>query len=705
MDWALEDKAYKQGLGMALETRRIDKVTEFIMKSENLSEMLEYAQLSAMTLLTSKAFRERALVEIHISVKDVNLSALAQCYFILGEPEEAMKFDSRMDIHATSMGHPFASTGGQDPEGSSGAWGEGPVDNESQHFCNALLSSPLLKIKEPAPPPAPAVEGAEAPEAPAEPVPEGPEMSEQEKEDLTLLRKILSGRSSIDLQMEFLYRNNRSDLLLLDTIKNSIDAKNSITHNATVMAHGLMQCGTTSDVFLRKNLEWLAKASNWAKFSATASLGVIHKGHIKESRSILSTYLPQQGGTRGSPYSEGGALYGMGLIHANHYDQDTKAYLLEQLHNAQATEVLQHGACLGIGLLCMATADERIYDELTQTLYTDTAVAGEAAAYAIGLVMVGSASQKAIDEPISYPCHHICVFVSIVTARKHAASAASELQAVRFHGAVVCKTAERYSCTTDVTCPQRQCLGAVRGFTLPRPCADSVVPSVSEDSYGDGGDVSACTFKIFQAFRSTCFQLLKSLKASTDSLGYMPDGPWASCLEQAVKYEEKNKVWMLDPRFLSRKTTPQGPAGQVVELFAERVVETQIHLEDCLQSIEARQDSPLQRVEKLASSLQELMLSRKTLRAYAHDTQHEKIIRACALALAMMMFRKEEEAEPLIQEMLLDKDAILRYGGCFAIALAYVGTSQNAAIRKLLHISVSDVSDDVRRAAVMAPLP
>lgn len=59
--------------------------------------------------------------------------------------------------------------------------------------------------------------------------------------------------------------------------------------------------------------------------------------------------------------------------------------------------------------------------------------------------------------------------------------------------------------------------------------------------------------------------------------------------------------------------------------------------------------------------------------------------------------------------MLLDKDAILRYGGCFAIALAYVGspgnliaqgksqrgflpevgTSQNAAIRKLLHISVA----------------
>jgi len=178
----------------------------------------------------------------------------------------------------------------------------------------------------------------------------------------------------------------------------------------------------------------------------------------------------------------------MGLIHAGHYDQETKGYLVEQLHNAQATEVLQHGACLGIGLLCMATADERIYDELTQTLYTDTAVAGEAAAYAIGLVMVGSASEKAISE----------------------------------------------------------------------------------------------------------------------------------------------------------------------------------------------------------------------LLAYAHDTQHEKIIRACALALAMMMFRKEEEAEPLISQMLLDKDAILRYGACFTIAMAYVGTSHSAAIRKLLHISVSDVNDDVRRAAVIS---
>jgi hypothetical protein len=38
----------------------------------------------------------------------------------------------------------------------------------------------------------------------------------------------------------------------------------------------------------------------------------------------------------------------------------------------------------------------------------------------------------------------------------------------------------------------------------------------------------------------------------------------------------------------------------------------------------------------------------------------------------------------------------------YTIALAYCGTASNKAIRRLLHVAVSDVSDDVRRAAVTA---
>jgi 26S proteasome regulatory subunit N2 len=37
----------------------------------------------------------------------------------------------------------------------------------------------------------------------------------------------------------------------------------------------------------------------------------------------------------------------------------------------------------------------------------------------------------------------------------------------------------------------------------------------------------------------------------------------------------------------------------------------------------------------------------------------------------------------------------------FVMGMAYRGTANNSVIQKLLHFAVSDVSDDVRRAAVL----
>ena len=42
-------------------------------------------------------------------------------------------------------------------------------------------------------------------------------------------------------------------------------------------------------------------------------------------------------------------------------------------------QVIQHGACLGLGLAALGTADENIFDDIKPVLYTDSAVAGEAA--------------------------------------------------------------------------------------------------------------------------------------------------------------------------------------------------------------------------------------------------------------------------------------------------------------------------------------
>ena len=89
------------------------------------------------------------------------------------------------------------------------------------------------------------------------------------------------------------------------------------------------------------------------------------------------------------------------------------------------------------------------------------------------------------------------------------------------------------------------------------------------------------------------------------------------------------------------------------------------------------------------------------LLSYTHETQHEKIILGISMGLALMMYGQEEGAETLIEQMTMDQDPILRYAGMFVIGLAYAGTDNNSAIQKLLHFAVSDVSDDVRRAAVL----
>ena len=85
---------------------------------------------------------------------------------------------------------------------------------------------------------------------------------------------------------------------------------------------------------------------------------------------------------------------------------------------------------------------------------------------------------------------------------------------------------------------------------------------------------------------------------------------------------------------------------------------------------------------------------------YARESQHEKILRGLAVGLALTLYGRLEEADHCIGELARDKDPILRWAAALSIAAAYAGTANNAAVRQLLHMAVSDVADDVRRAAV-----
>ncbi|CAM8903056.1 unnamed protein product [Rhodiola kirilowii] len=491
----IADGRYQQAMGMAIECRRLDKLEEAITRSDNVQGTLSYCINVSHSFVNRREYRHevlRLLVKVYEKLSSPDYLSICQCLMFLDEPngvasilEKLLRSENKDDaLMAFQIAFDL-------------------VENEHQAF--------LLKVRDHLPIPK-QQESVPVTIASTEPISfqDGdPAVSDDVQmtdgtvgnsnssitvdpadtlygERLDKIKGILSGETSIKLTLQFLYSHNKSDLLILKTIKQSVEMRNSVCHSATIYSNAIMHAGTTVDTFLRENLDWLSRASNWAKFSATAGLGVIHRGHLQQGRSLMAPYLPQGGAGGGaSPFSEGGALYALGLIHANH-GENIKQFLRDSLRSTDI-EVIQHGACLGLGLAALGTADDDTYDDIKNVLYTDSAVAGEAAGISMGLLMVGTASEK-----------------------------------------------------------------------------------VSE------------------------------------------------------------------------------------------------------------------------------------MLAYAHETQHEKIIRGLALGIALTVYGREEEADTLIEQMVRDQDPILRYGGMYALALAYSGTANNKAIRQLLHFAVSDVSDDVRRTAVLA---
>ncbi|KAG2199130.1 hypothetical protein INT47_009869 [Mucor saturninus] len=450
-----EDCEYEQAIGIALESRRLDVVKSIIQKGDA-SKLLTYVLDVCMTLVQNLEFRNevlRLLVELYKTLENPDYISISQCLVHLNDPTScADMLKSLVEKKNELMAYQISF----DLE-----------ENATQEFLSKV--SQVLPVE-----PVVIEENADSAE----------EKKPKNDTPFKKIKSILSGEESIRLHLEFLYRNNHTDLLILKNTKNALESRNSIYHSAVTFANAFMQAGTTSDEFLRQNLDWLSRATNWSKFSATAALGVIHKGQLAQSMNLLAPYLPQEGVSGNSSYSEGGSLYALGLINANH-GAEVLNFLKTALKDT-SDDVIQHGACLGLGVAGMATANEEIYEDLKNVLFGDNAVAGEAAGLSMGLIMLGTGNEEAIEEMLQY----------------------------------------------------------------------------------------------------------------------------------------------------------------------------------------------------------------------AHETQHEKIIRGLAIGMPFIMYGKEEQADDLIKKLLEDKDPVLRYGGIYTIAMAYSGTGNNKAIRRLLHVAVSDVNDDVRRAAV-----
>lgn len=312
----LDDHKYKQAIGIALETRRLDVFQKTILESNDVPGMLAYSLKVCMSLMQNKQFRNkvlRVLVKIYMNLEKPDFINVCQCLIFLDDPqavsdilEKLVKEENLLMAYQICFDL---------------------YESASQQFLSSVIQN-LRTVGAPIPSVPGSTNTGTVPGAAKESEPmetedkptsttssKSTDSSPEPKDQISKMIKILSGEMAIELHLQFLIRNNNTDLMILKNTKDAV--RNSVCHTATVIANSFMHCGTTSDQFLRDNLEWLARATNWAKFTATASLGVIHKGHEKEALQLMATYLPKDT-SPGSAYQEGGGLYALGLIHANH---------------------------------------------------------------------------------------------------------------------------------------------------------------------------------------------------------------------------------------------------------------------------------------------------------------------------------------------------------------------------------------------------
>lgn len=218
----------------------------------------------------------------------------------------------------------------------------------------------------------------------------------------TDITNILQRKLLLNLYLQFLFDRNHCDLSILIALKeeNRFDTSRSIVHTSVVLAYALMYAGTADDNFYRSNTSWFTNAKKWTQFTTAAAIGAIHLGHLSDALKILCSFLK----TEAPEYVFGGALYALGLIYSNYnWEQKVIDIVISSLNEPRQegesiSPVIQHGACLALGLISMGSRKTDQYAQLRKVLLQDRPEPGETAGYAMGMVMLGLGQSEIVDD-------------------------------------------------------------------------------------------------------------------------------------------------------------------------------------------------------------------------------------------------------------------------------------------------------------------
>ena len=438
-----------QAIGFCIESYDLDRLTKVIENSSNPTESLNFVYELSQIFVDNKEYNEILLSQIlklYLKYAKENYMQITNCQFLLNNLEALA--NTLMNIISEGTDVTIAYQICFDL-----------YENQNPAYLKTLKNKLTGKQSE-------------------KPV---------DKKQYETLISILSGNEQRRIIKKVLSKYNHSEKKTMEKLIESSEKQGNIVQLGVILAHSFLNSHTGDESFMKDNMPFISKATNWARFTTAASLGVVHMGNTEKGLEKMKDFCT--GGAQASSiYTAGGGYYGVGLIYAGTGDEGAIKFLNDALNKpSNNKEPCQHGIYLGLGLVAMGSGDAGLYERIRDGIYTDDAIIGEAASYAIGLLMAGTKDEQAIED----------------------------------------------------------------------------------------------------------------------------------------------------------------------------------------------------------------------LLRYVHDTQHEKIIRAIALALSLIVYGVAEKADTLIEQLIREKDPILRYGAMYCIGMAYAGTSNSKMLEKLIKFSVSDVSDDVRRAALI----
>jgi len=240
----LDDEDYKLGLKLALKTKRMDMFNKCIKSVDNINEMLLYAKQVTMCTFENRSFRTTVLLSlVSFYRKQSDFISLSQCFISLNDPKSVAQLLKNLikknDKQCCLMAYQIALD---------------LFELASQRFLFNVLKSLWQKI--PSSTRITKTETVVSSKVTAiqhnTKVHSFESVGPNEKfhqEMIQKLTKVLSGKLSIEKNLQFLARNNHTNMYILNHTRDSVYT--NICYTATMIANGFINSGTTSDHFLR----------------------------------------------------------------------------------------------------------------------------------------------------------------------------------------------------------------------------------------------------------------------------------------------------------------------------------------------------------------------------------------------------------------------------------------------------------------------